>query len=188
MPKQTNPSAVGTSSPGTTRIWNGQAFEQDLWQRLPDDEAPPAEGFALVTLERWRRQKSELDGTTNVTFGICLAPNDEIDPQSDEIHRLALIALAFPKFTDGRSYSTARRLRELWGYRNDLRATGDVLLDQIALMSRCGFTSFEIVDPATIRALERAEPTRMHRMYQSPTLHGDLRRSATSPRVLVAAE
>lgn len=172
-----------------TRIWNGGSFEFNHWLPLRDDEALPAEGSVLVSLKRWRRQKSRLHEAPNISFGVRLAPNDEFDPNADDILRLALIALPFPKFTDGRSYSTARRLRELWGYTNELRATGDVLLDQIPLMARCGFTSFEITDQPTIRNLERSGFTRMPRMYQSPARHGDLKRTTgTTPRALVAAE
>jgi uncharacterized protein (DUF934 family) len=57
------------------------------------------------------------------------------------LDRLALIEVAFPKFRDGRGYSIARILRES-GYEGELRAAGDVLVDQIVPMRRCGFDSF----------------------------------------------
>lgn len=188
MSERTKTSVTGAAAARAARIWNGQSFEIDLWRQLRDDEALPADGLALVSIARWRAERTELSGREPGTIGVYLVPNDDIDPQNDELQHLALIVLPFPKFTDGRSYSTARRLRELWGYANELRATGDILLDQLPLMARCGFTSFGIADAATIRALERSAPTRMSRMYQSPALHGDLRRRATSPRVLAAVE
>jgi uncharacterized protein (DUF934 family) len=80
------------------------------------------------------------------------------------LDRLSLIEVAFPKFRDGRGYSSARILREA-GYTGELRAQGDVLIDQIAFMRRCGFDSFApeaSLDPA---AVERALATYPH-VYQ----------------------
>lgn len=198
MSKQSDTGATTTPADGSSRIWNGQAFEADAWHTLGDDQKLAEEDFVLMSLSRWRAEKSKLPRTGSTHVAMKLAPGDEINHHSDEINRLALIVLPFPKFTDGRSYSTARQLREQWGYTNELRATGDVLFDQIPLMARCGFTSFEITDAATIRALERSDTTRtnttrpnatrMCRMYQSPAPHGDLKRRAPLPRELIAAE
>jgi uncharacterized protein (DUF934 family) len=54
------------------------------------------------------------------------------------------VILDFPKYTDGRAYSQARLLRERHGYRGELRATGNVLRDQLLLMRRCGFDAYEV--------------------------------------------
>ena len=76
-------------------------------------------------------------------------PNDvnlmaeEFDPSG-----LELIVLEFPKFKDGRAYSQARILRERYGFAGDIRATGEVLRDQVLFMARCGITSFELSDEA----------------------------------------
>ena len=64
----------------------------------------------------------------------------ELAPHLD---RLALVALEFPSFKDGRAYSQARVLREQYGFHGELRATGNVLRDQLPFMVRCGFDSFE---------------------------------------------
>ena len=68
------------------------------------------------------------------------------------------MALKFDKFADGRAFSYAELLRERHGFKGELRATGEVLLDEIALMLRCGFTSFEVTDANTLRALARGPP------------------------------
>ena len=66
------------------------------------------------------------------------------------------MALKFDKFADGRAFSYAELLRERHGFNGELRATGDVLLDEIALMLRCGFTSFEVTTtPTAARAAKR---------------------------------
>jgi uncharacterized protein (DUF934 family) len=72
---------------------------------------------------------------------VRLEPDDDARKLIPHLDRLALIEIAFPKFRDGRGYSSARILREA-GYTGELRAQGDVLVDQIAFMKRCGFDSF----------------------------------------------
>lgn len=72
---------------------------------------------------------------------VRLEPDDDARALIPFLDRLMLIEVAFPKFRDGRGYSAARILREA-GYRGELRAQGDVLVDQIAYMRRCGFDSF----------------------------------------------
>lgn len=72
---------------------------------------------------------------------VRLEPDDDARALIPHLDRLALIEIAFPKYRDGRGYSSARILREA-GYNGELRAQGDVLVDQIAFMKRCGFDSF----------------------------------------------
>lgn len=72
---------------------------------------------------------------------VRLEPDEDARLLIPHLDRLELIEIAFPKFRDGRGYSSARILREA-GYRGELRAQGDVLVDQIAFMRRCGFDSF----------------------------------------------
>jgi uncharacterized protein (DUF934 family) len=72
---------------------------------------------------------------------VRLEPDEDARLLIPHLDRLALIEIAFPKFRDGRGYSSARILREA-GYKGELRAQGDVLVDQIAFMRRCGFDSF----------------------------------------------
>ena len=69
---------------------------------------------------------------------------------------LALIALEFPKFRDGRAYSQARLLREQYGFRGTLRATGDVLRDQFQFLVRAGFDSFDVKKPADAAAFAKS--------------------------------
>jgi uncharacterized protein (DUF934 family) len=71
------------------------------------------------------------------------------------LSRLRLVEVAFPGYRDGRGYSTARILREA-GYAGELRAQGDVLVDQIPFMRRCGFDSFAPEAPIDDAALHRA--------------------------------
>ncbi len=112
--------------------------------RFRTDEAPEQ---PAVTLDAFLDQ-------TNAT-AVRLEPDDEPRALLPHLDRIALIEIAFPKFRDGRGYSSARILREA-GYTGELRAEGDVLVDQIGFMRRCGFDSFAPARPLDMAAMERA--------------------------------
>ena len=73
---------------------------------------------------------------------VRIEPGDDARELIPHLERLALVEVNFPAFGDGRGYSSARILREA-GYEGELRAVGDVLVDQLAYMRRCGFDAFE---------------------------------------------
>lgn len=89
---------------------------------------------------------------------VRLDPADDARALIPHLGRLRLIEIAFPKFRDGRGYSSARILREA-GFAGELRAAGDVLVDQLGFMRRVGFDSFlpqRALDPAVVeRTLAR---------------------------------
>ena len=97
-----------------------------------------------------------------------------IDDIASDIMRFSVIALVFPKFGDGRAFSTARLLRERYNYSGELRAVGEVLTDQIQLMQRCGFDAFEISDPRTEKAIREGRTDTMRHFYQ-PGLASEVR-------------
>lgn len=91
---------------------------------------------------------------------VRIEPGDDARALLPYLDRLALIEVSFPTFRDGRGYSSARILREA-GYRGELRAQGDVLVDQLATMRRCGFDSFspeKALDDATVDAVLKRYP------------------------------
>ena len=73
-----------------------------------------------------------------------MEPDDEPETVSGELHRFDLVAVNFPKFVDGRGYSISRILRDRYHFKGEIRATGDVLVDQLFYMKRCGFSSFAL--------------------------------------------
>jgi uncharacterized protein (DUF934 family) len=95
---------------------------------------------------------------------VRLEPDEDARLLIPHLDRLALIEIAFPKYRDGRGYSSARILREA-GYKGELRAQGDVLVDQIAFMKRCGFDSFAPESSLNEDALAAAL-TRYPNVYQ----------------------
>ena len=127
-------------------VKSGQIIE-DRYVRALDDAPIPDGVPVIVPAARFLADAAELVAR-DAPIGV-LWPNDrrvaELEPWLDE---LSLIALVFPKFRDGRAYSQARLLRERYGYRGELRATGDVLRDQFQFLLRAGFDLFEVKKPA----------------------------------------
>jgi len=98
-----------------------------------------------------------------------LWPNDRrVEELAPHLDRLALVALSFPSFRDGRAYSQARLLREHYGFRGELRATGEVLRDQFLFLLRAGFDSLEVKKVADASAFDAAV-SRYSVFYQPAT-------------------
>ena len=143
---------------------NGQ-FIDDRWRALPDGEAAPVSGNVIFPFDWWVEERQAFDGS-NVPLGIRIEPGTKLDEIAADIKRFSVIALAFPKYGDGRAFSLARLLRERHGYTGELRAVGEVLSDQIQLMQRCGFDAFEINDPITEKALREGRVPGVGHFYQ----------------------
>ncbi len=121
-------------------IKNRSIIEDDV-RHLADDEQATGGNFT-VSLTRWLEEREQLKNVEGI--GVRIASDEPIEPILDDISSLDIIALDFPKFADGRSYSKARLLRERFNYQGELRATGDILRDQLFYLCRCGFDTFEL--------------------------------------------
>ena len=114
----------------------------DDWLSIGLEDALPESGDIAVPFARLLKEWDTLnkhDGRVGIVFNNA----DRVESLTLFLPRLALIVLPFPAFTDGRAYSLARQLREM-GYSRELRATGNVLPDQLQFMLQVGFDSFEI--------------------------------------------
>jgi uncharacterized protein (DUF934 family) len=127
----------------------------DPWRELADDESVPAGQPVLVSFARWQAERDTLLGR-NAPVGVRVPNSQPIAALVPDLGRLELIALEFPKFNDGRAYTQARLLRERYGYRGELRATGNVLRDQLFFMQRCGFDAFVPAKPNAAAAWNAA--------------------------------
>jgi len=128
------------------RLIKDGAVARDDWTRLGPDfdtDAPLPAGKLIVPLHLWEARREELLARGE-PLGIWLDSSEHPEAVGDALPHLQLIAINFPVFSDGRGYSYARLLREKYGFTGELRAIGDVLRDQLFLMRRCGFDSFEI--------------------------------------------
>jgi uncharacterized protein (DUF934 family) len=106
-------------------------------------DALPSTGAVLVSYEQWQAQRPALLAR-GTALGVRLRSDQAPELIADDLPHLALVALEFPKFRDGRAYSYARLLRERHGFTGELRAVGEVLLEQLFFMLRTGFNAFEI--------------------------------------------
>jgi phosphoadenosine phosphosulfate reductase len=145
-------------------IWQGGAFRRDAWTTW-DGEAALPDGPLILPKKRWLAERERL-AARNAPLGLLIAPGEAIDDIAADLPHFALIALSFPKFTDGRAYSVARLLREKYGFAGELRAVGNVLTDQIQLMCRVGFDSFEVAHAPTRRALAEGRIREVNLYYQ----------------------
>ncbi len=125
---------------------DGGRVVDDVWTTVDTAEglhAAPDGAALLVGHALWTSERERLVAR-GTAIGIKLEPQDDPASIADDLGRFGLVAIDFPKFTDGRGYSIARLLRERHGYAGPLRAVGDVLRDQIFYMLRCGFDSFAL--------------------------------------------
>lgn len=120
-----------------------RAIVDDAWTLLRDAATladVPDTVPVIVPLVLWRLEREALVARGNV--GVWLKPADDPDLLAVDAGTLPLIAIDFPKFVDGRGYSTARLLRDQHDFRGELRAIGDVLRDQLYYLRQCGFDAF----------------------------------------------
>jgi uncharacterized protein (DUF934 family) len=142
---------------------DGAAFSEDPFVFVLDDEPTPTQGDIIVSLQRFVAEGEALAADRRV--GVVVQPGDLVEDLVYDLARLPVVALAFPKYRDGRAYSSARLLRERFGYTGEIRAVGDVLQEQAQHMVRCGFDAFEPADGADPQAWFRAAHRYRH-VYQ----------------------
>jgi uncharacterized protein (DUF934 family) len=123
-------------------VKNGELFTSSFVD-ASGAEAVPASGPVIVSLDQWKVQRDDLlkRGTP---LGIRLHSDQAPELIAADLQHFAVVALEFPKFRDGRAYSYARLLRERYGFKGELRAVGEVLLEQLFFMLRTGFDVFDI--------------------------------------------
>ncbi|WP_049721681.1 DUF934 domain-containing protein [Gilvimarinus polysaccharolyticus] len=120
----------------------------DQWQVLPKPEADeslnvPAGQF-IVPLSVWLAQQDKLQARDDI--GVWLDADEAAEQIGAKANTLPVIAVNFPTFMDGRAFSTARLLRERFGFTGELRAIGDFMRDQLCYLSRCGVNAFQFAD------------------------------------------
>jgi len=123
-------------------IKNG-AIVDDAFVHVDDGAQLPANAELIVSLARYVEEREVLQQRGG-KVGLRLPSHEAASTIADYLPELALVAIEFPTFKDGRGYTIARLLRERFGYTGEVRAIGDVLRDQLAYMRRCGFDAFEL--------------------------------------------
>src|SRR5512140_2756692 len=160
-------------------VKNGKITGDEFIQ-LADDAAIRGDGAILISSARFLGDAETLSRRTGKT-GVIWPNNRDLDDLVPYLDRLALVALVFPTFRDGRAYSQARLLRERYGYHGEMRATGQVLRDQFLFMTRAGFDAFEVKKPADAEAF--AGTVQRYSVFYQPT--GDGRMTALHRRMML---
>jgi uncharacterized protein (DUF934 family) len=123
-------------------IKNGQ-WAENPWTNVTDEDPVPANGAIIVSLKRFKAERDALLMRA-APLGVRLKSEELAKEIGAEANRLALIVVELPYFKDGRAFSTARLLRERYGYKGEIRANGHILPDQVFFLARCGVTSIEV--------------------------------------------
>ena len=137
------------------RLITVDGFKPDGFVQLADDAPLPEEGGAIVSLVRFHRDRDALVAR-NAPLGVRLQSDQSPERLGEDVHRLSLVALEFPKFRDGRALSWARLLRTRLHFKGEVRAVGDFLPDQIAYQRRVGFDAWEVGDGMTLEEFRGA--------------------------------
>ena len=159
-------------------VKNGKITD-DVFAVAADDAEIPEDGALIISAARFLENPEALSRRVGRT-GVIRPNNRDLDDLVPYLDRLALVALVFPTFRDGRAYSQARLLRERYGYHGEMRATGQVLRDQFLFMTRAGFDAFEVKKPADAEAF--AGTVQRYSVFYQPT--GDGRLTALHRRML----
>ena len=125
---------------------------EDPWRPPVAGAAPGA--HVLLTLDEWSARREAWPAS--VPVGVTLANTVDAELLASEAARWSLVALQFPKWTDGRAYSQARLLRTRLRYGGEVRATGEVLVDMLPLLQRSGFDAAQLRADQDLAAARRA--------------------------------
>jgi len=153
----TRPEAGAPPEQPAPRLWTPAGFREDEWTHAESAEALAGNGRFILPLQAFLDLDPEQRKSARERLGVLLQPGDKLDALADLLADLSLVALAFPAFNDGRSFSKAELLRSRHNFEGRVRATGQVLIDQLPHMLRVGFDEFEVSHPVLIKRLESGE-------------------------------
>ncbi len=136
---------------------------EDAFTHVADDQSIPP-GEVIVSLTRFQNEGEWLLSEGR-QVGVRLESHEEAEALAYDLPRIAVVALEFPKFRDGRAYTNARLLRERLNFAGEVRAVGDVLREQAVFMVRCGINAFEAVDGSSPEQWQTAAG-RFRHVYQ----------------------
>jgi uncharacterized protein (DUF934 family) len=144
-------------------IWTEAGFQNDdPWVIETEDSKAGSNQKPILPLATFLERAQA--GETGL--GVLIQPADNVRDIEPHLAAIALVAVAFPAFNDGRAFSHASLLRERLGYKGELRAVGDVLIDPIPLMLRCGITSFSVKNPVALKRLQEGRLPGIDNHYQ----------------------
>ena len=145
---------IEPTAPAAPRLWTPEGFRDEEWTHADSADALAGNGRFILPVQVFLGLDPEARKLAKERLGVLLQPGDELDQIAGLLGELTLVALAFPSFSDGRSFSKAELLRSRHHFEGPIRATGQVLIDQLPHMLRLGFSEFEVAHPVLIKRLE----------------------------------
>lgn len=155
-----------TEQSESPRLWSDGAFADDSWRHVETLDDLSETGNSILPLAVYLALDTEQRRAANGRFAVRLKPADPVEQIADELASLPLVALEFPAFSDGRSFSKAEILRRRYQFTGKVRAVGQVLPDQISHMLRVGFDQLEVTHPVALRWLEEGKTEGLGIYYQ----------------------
>lgn len=159
-----------TTEPTPYRLWTPDGFRDDGWRHAEGLDGADGNEGVILPLAAFRALSAEQREAWRGRLGVLLAPADPVTEIAGDLADLAVVALAFPAFNDGRSFSKAELLRRRYGYAGKVRASGQVLIDLVPHMLRTGFDELEVSNPVAIRRLEEGRAGGLPVYYQPAAL------------------
>ncbi|ADV10875.1 DUF934 domain-containing protein [Mesorhizobium ciceri] len=156
---------TGPTTP-ETRLWTPAGFQEDEWTHAESADALSGNGRFILPLQIFLDLDPEVRRSAKERLGVLLQPGDQLEKIADLLDQLSLVALAFPAFSDGRSFSKGELLRGRYHFEGAVRATGQVLVDQLPHMLRLGFGEFEISNSVLLKRLEEGRTGGLGLYYQ----------------------
>lgn len=141
MPKLIKNAQIVDDPRSVVKLAEGQSAEAIVLPATP----------ALLPLAVWLARRDEIL-KSGIPHGVWLDAGEGPEAIAGDLGHFAVVGVNFPKFTDGRSYSTARLLRERNGFQGEIRAVGDVLQDQLYFMKRCGIDAYALREDKDLTA------------------------------------
>ncbi|MFA5983485.1 MAG: DUF934 domain-containing protein [Methylococcaceae bacterium] len=130
------------------QIIKNQQIIDDTWLSLADDDAIKT-GDICISLSRWQQDKAQLINHQGL-LGVQIEPTEVISDIAADLGQFAMVAINFPVFSDGRGFSHAQMLSGQYGYTGEIRAVGQFMVEQVFYLSRVGFNSFCLANPAEL--------------------------------------
>lgn len=157
------------------RLWTREGFrEDDGWIHAEDAAvADDTNAGVILPLAAFLNLDGDRRAALKGRLGVSVLPGEPLDDLIPHLGDVGLVALAFPAFSDGRSFSKAELLRVRHAYPGVLRATGDVLIDQVPHMLRLGFTEFEVTNQTALKRLAEGRIGGIAQHYQPAAIPED---------------
>ncbi len=154
-------------------LYKDGAFQSDKWLTIDGDQPVPEGEDVIVSLTLFEEHQHALLTRNSGRLGVHLEAAEQLDAIVPHLDKFDVVSLDFPTFADGRAFSKARWLRDQHGYAGEVRAVGDVRIDQVSHMKRCGIDALLVTHQQTIDSLTDIKDPGLQLYYQPSAIDGE---------------